>query len=63
MPVHIRDMKCLETEIPAIAAQIKNSNFEANKTNHAFSSLPVDQAHEQNNNIVKGDRGAIGLTL
>ena len=62
MPVHIRDMKCLETEIPAIAAQIKNSNFEANKTNHAFSSLPVDQAHEQNNKIVNGDGGAIGLT-
>ena len=33
-----------------------------NKTNRAFSSLPIDQAHEQNNKIVKGDGGAIGLT-
>jgi len=33
-----------------------------NKTNRAFSSLPIDQVHEQNNKIVKGDGGAIGLT-
>ena len=55
LPVHIRDMECLETEIPAIATKFKNSNFLVNKTNRAFSSLPVDQAHEQNNKIVKAD--------
>ena len=55
-------MKFLETAIPAIAAEFKNSNFEVNKTNRAFSLLPVDQAHEQNNNIVKGDGVAIDLT-
>ena len=33
-----------------------------NKDNHAFSSLPIDQAHDQINKIVKGDGGAIGLT-
>ena len=58
----IRDMESLETEIPAIAAEFKNSNFKVEKNNHAFSSLPVDQAHEQNKKIVKGDGGAIGLT-
>ena len=62
LPVHIRDMECLETEIPAIAAEFKNGNFVVNKTNSAFSSLPIDQGHEQNNKIVKGDGGAIGLT-
>ena len=46
LPVHIRDMECLETEIPAIAAVFKNRNFEVNKTNHAFFSLPVDQAYD-----------------
>ena len=61
LPVHIRDMECLETEIPATAAEFKNSNFVVNKTNRAFSSLPIDQAHEQDK-IVKGDGGAIGLT-
>ena len=33
-----------------------------NKTNHAFSLLPIDQGHKQNKKIVKGDGGAIGLT-
>jgi len=37
-------MECRETEIPAIAAESKNGNFVVNKTNHAFSSLPIDQA-------------------
>ena len=55
-------MECLETEISAIAAEFKNGNFVVNKTNRAFSSLPIDQAHEQHNKIVKGDGGAIGLT-
>ena len=55
-------MECRETEIPAIAAEFKNGNFVVNKTNRAFSSLPIDQAHEQNNKIVKGNGGAIGLT-
>lgn len=62
LPVHIRDMGCLEREIPAIAAEFRNGNFVVNKTNRAFSSLHIDQAHEQNNKIVKGDGGAIYLT-
>ena len=46
-----------------MAAEFKSSNFiKVNKNNHAFSSLPVDQAHEQNNTIIKGNGGAIGLT-
>ena len=28
LPVRIRDMECIETEIPTIAAEFKNSNFE-----------------------------------
>ena len=48
-------MECIETEIPAIAAEFKNSNVEVNKTSRAFSLLPDDQAHEQNNKIAKGD--------
>ena len=27
-----------------------------------FSSIPIDQAHEQNNELVKGPGGAVGLT-
>jgi len=55
-------MQCLDTEIPATSAEFKNGSFVVDKTNPAFSSLPIDQAHEQNNKIVKGDRGATGLT-
>ena len=27
-----------------------------------FSAIAIDQVHEQNNAIVKGDEGAVGLT-
>ncbi|KAG7160899.1 hypothetical protein Hamer_G007673 [Homarus americanus] len=32
------------------------------KTRKVFSSIPTDQAHEQNNACIKGDGGAVGLT-
>ena len=32
------------------------------KTHNKFSSMPIDQVHEQNNKLVKGSSGAIGLT-
>ena len=31
------------------------------KTHNKFSSMPIDQIHEQNNQRVKGSGGAIGL--
>ena len=32
------------------------------KTTNRFSALPIDQAHYQNNELVKGTGGAVGLT-
>ncbi|KAK3700594.1 hypothetical protein QZH41_001584 [Actinostola sp. cb2023] len=32
------------------------------KTANSFSAIPLDQAHDQNNELIKGDGGAIGLT-
>ena len=32
------------------------------KTANKFSSMPIDQCHEQNNAIVEGEGGMIGLT-
>jgi len=32
------------------------------KTHNKFSCIPIDQAHEQNNELVKGSGGAVGLT-
>ena len=32
------------------------------KTTNTFSAIPLDQAHEQNNELIKGDGGIIGIT-
>ena len=32
------------------------------KTTNRFSSMPIDQAHEQNYELVKGSGVAVGLT-
>ena len=62
LPVHIHDMESLDTKLPNLAAQFRKGHFVVKKTNRSFSALPIDHAHEQNNKIVKGDGGAIGLT-
>ena len=62
LPVHIRDMESLDKEIPSVASEFRKGNFVVQKSHRAFSSIPIDQAHEQNNKVVKGDGGAIGLT-
>jgi len=49
-------------QIPATSAEFKNGNFVVDKTNPALSSLQTGSAHEQNNKIVKGNGGAIGVT-
>ena len=36
--------------------------FTEQKTAKAFSSIPLDQAHEQNNELIKGEGGVIGIT-
>ena len=32
------------------------------KTENNFSCIPLDQAHEQNNDMIKGPGGVVGLT-
>ena len=62
IPVHLRDMAELSTKHPEIAAAFHEARFVVNKTDRVFSSIPIDQAHEQNNALIKGDGGAVGLT-
>ena len=62
LPVHIRDMKTLALKHPDIAAEFKSVNFVVHKTCNSFSAMALDQCHEQNNAMVKGYGGAIGLT-
>eukprot|EP00745_Piridium_sociabile_P012394 TRINITY_DN190_c0_g1_i6.p1 TRINITY_DN190_c0_g1~~TRINITY_DN190_c0_g1_i6.p1 ORF type:complete len:743 (+),score=169.21 TRINITY_DN190_c0_g1_i6:247-2475(+) len=60
VPIHIRDMESLP---PTIEEEfIIRGNWVVQKTARRFSSIPIDQAHEQNNELVKGPGGAVGLT-
>ena len=62
VPVHIRDMVNLEKVHPYTAVEFNKGNFTVHKTRRVFSSMAIDQAHEQNNATVKGEGGAVGLT-
>ena len=61
MPIHIRDMTALCTQHPEVAAEFHRGHFTDKKTTRNFS-IAKDQAHEQHNVHVKGDRGAVGLS-
>ena len=58
LPVHIRDMKSLP---PAVKNDLQKY-WVVVKKKKPFPYIPIDQAHEQNNAIVKGSGGAVGLT-
>ena len=62
IPVHLRDMMSLEQQHPDVAREFHKGNFVIHKSRREFSALAIDQAHEQNNAVIKGDGGAIGLT-
>lgn len=62
LPVHLRDMMSLEQRHPDVASEFHKGNFVVHKTRKDFSAMAIDQAHEQNNAVVKGDGGAVGLT-
>ncbi len=60
IPIHIRDMESLDTSIRHEFEEC--GHWVIQKTTNRFSSMPIDQAHEQNNELVKGSGGAVGLT-
>jgi len=60
--VHLRDMVSLSQMHPHIYTEFIKGHFTVKKTSHVFSNIAIDQAHEQNNAVVKGDGGAVGLT-
>ena len=62
IPVHLRDMAELPNRQPDVAKEYNSGKFVVHKTRRVFSSIPIDQAHEQNNALIKGDGGAVGLT-
>ena len=62
LPVHIRDMLTLSTAHPQIFEQFHAGHFVVKKSERAFSHIALDQNHEQQNAILKGDGGIVGIT-
>lgn len=62
VPVHLHDMLTLKNRLPETYAHLLNGGFTVQKTCKVFSTISINQAHEQNNAMVKGDGGAVGLT-
>ncbi len=61
LPVFINDMKQLPVKHPAIYREFRRGHFTTKNSCRRFSSISEDQAHEQNNKLVKIDGGAIGI--
>ena len=61
LPIFISDLKQLPAKHPKIYDEFVKGNFTSKKTSRRFSSLPEDQAHEQNDKLVKIDGGALGI--
>jgi len=53
--VYFRDVAKLTTKHPNIEREFNAGKFTVRKTNRLFSSIPIDQAHEQNNAYIKGE--------
>ena len=62
LPVHARDMASLRDIHPSIADEFEDGKFALAKTTSPFSAIAIDQAHEQNNGVMKGDGGTVGIT-
>ena len=63
LSVHIHDMKTLHTSNPDVYQAFNNSGcFVVARTKNPFSSMGLDQRHEQHNKDLKGDGGILGLT-
>ncbi|KAE8742640.1 hypothetical protein FOCC_FOCC011820 [Frankliniella occidentalis] len=62
LSVHIKDLADLQAVAPELHIEFSKGNMFFPKTKRRFSCLGFDQVHEQNNALVKGDGGAVGLT-
>ena len=60
VPIHLRDMMSLPEAIKTEFE--KEQHWILSKTKNKFSSIPIDQAHEQMNKNVKSTGGVVGLT-
>lgn len=51
----------LQHQVPSVYEEFRNGNFLVQKSAYVFSTIAVDQAHEQTDGHIKGDSGVIGI--
>ena len=61
MLVFIQDFSTLERDHNETCKAFKKGFFTVRKTNCVFPNMGIDQAHDQNNKILKADGGVIGI--
>ena len=61
LTIHVDHLMKLELVCPNIYKEFCSGNYVVRKTINPFSVITLDQAHEQNNAIIKGVGGAVGL--
>ncbi len=61
MSVFVNDLSVLEMQQNGIYDVFVKGYFTVRKSNRVFSNMGIDQAHEQNNKILKADGGVIGI--
>ncbi|XP_052123378.1 uncharacterized protein LOC127749403 [Frankliniella occidentalis] len=62
LPIHLRDLINLEKHHPELWNAFQKGYFVAAKSSRRFSTISLDQAHEQLNATLKGNGGVVGLT-
>ena len=62
LTIHLKDLNDLPVVCPSEYNAFSNGKFVTQKSTHRFSAIPHDQSHEQQNAVVKGEGGVIGIT-
>ncbi|KAL9953155.1 hypothetical protein ACROYT_G040525 [Oculina patagonica] len=60
LPIHIRDLVNLKERHPSVFAEFEQGKFVVQKSQHLFSKIALDHNHDQENEMIKGDGGAVG---
>ena len=61
LSLHVDNLLKLECTCPDVCKEFCNGNFVTSKTENPFSSIAIDQTHEQNKIDIKRVGGASGL--
>ena len=61
LPIYIQDLERLPLDDPALYQHFTDGHFTVKKTERNFSNIATDQAHKQNNKLVKISGGAVGI--